>query len=181
MRRFDDFKASSKSGFSVVAAIVAVVVVCILAVVVSNVFSNQKIGEARLNRRVQGEQILVDSAVGLQNYDYDSLYAICVAKGAVGVEVIGTCNVLLGQAPTPSPTPSSTVTPTPSPSSAFLEIRRNWNGDTDTSGNVCIELSRCDTKASNRILEVKLTGYWKDSKSDGLLQSKTLLFRKTRW
>ncbi len=167
---------SDTRGLTLIDTIVGTLLIMLGALLMIYLYDSQFKVMARMDRRAQGDQVLVTTAGALQRMDFDELLLLCDSKSVLDVDepVAGECQ-----------DPPGTLNPALlSPSGAKrsdLEILRDWNGESGHGGMVCIELNMCRRRVGGRLLDVMLTGHWPDPVTNMGIIPKNIMIARTRW
>lgn len=159
----------SRSGISLVAVLVSMAILAFGAVVFSKATGYFRINAENTDRLVNVDQLLVDAAASLQGESFSSLISLCREKSALGQFATGNC--VSGGALNRNLPSGDQV----------LETLIDWEGDSNTSGQVCIELYNCNLSTGSLLLEIQLKAVWTQANAALGLSQKVASFRRSRW
>lgn len=162
-------------GFTLVGVLIALVIVTVCGLTLLQLFSSQRILLGSLDKKEKAVEIANSTIGNMNREDYNSLVALCMNKNVFDVAqpISGTCSNW--EKSNASPTGSSDLSVNP----YQLEVLRDWSGNNDAHGEVCLELSQCRPQADNHLLDITLNVFFRASNQR--ISSRTITFRRTRW
>ena len=169
------FPFLNRRGISLIGVLVAIVIVTMCGLTFIQLFSSHRVLLGALDKKERAVQIANSTMGKMSREEFDSLVVLCRNKNILNVAqpVIGTCTSqgILNA----SPSGSTNLSDNP----YQLEVLREWSGGNSSTGELCLELTQCQSLADNHLLDVSVSVFFRASAQR--TESRTLTFRRTRW
>ena len=159
-----------RQGSSITEALVSAGILSLAAASFAQGLENFNVQQARSDRSVALQELLVDSASTLLRQDFFSISEDCSRVASLASRCLNVAgDDLTGNlAPDPLSLPGT-------------ERRLTRMGEVSQSGDYCVEVLSCRDLGSNRLKEVKLRGYFRIQAGQVSVVQRDLAFRKGRW
>jgi hypothetical protein len=165
---------SEDSGFTLVNAMVGMAIGIFSLYALVEFISNMKGQDARVQKRIGGEALLLGAALDLQQVSTDALMNLCVSGKALAQKASPSC--------TDSDRKRLTGTTSVPGDTVAFGVRTDWNGVPNATGPFCLDLVTCRWRAGENLLELVISGVWETPGGGGSkkLAQREMVVRRVR-
>lgn len=167
------------NGFTLLGALVALIAVVAGLLLVAQLTGILNVGEKRLDNVVAAEQVLALTARMVLEETLDTTTANCNSPATPGNNVAPSGGTAVWNC-VGADHKLNFGTITASSTKKFLS-RLNEKAEADANGKFCIELTHCEKKAADHILDITITAFYPDPTEQGAAHQKIMKFRKSKW
>jgi len=163
------------SGVSLVTVAAALAIISAAAYLFIQMSGTMIFAGSRIDQSLKGQQILVGVASEIQRMDFGQILSDVCKNSTAGLPIAGNCVTADGKLK------SLADQTQPALGQPQVNVLLSENGKPSANGEMCVELNSCQLIAEDDMLEMKLTGYWKDPDPKKGLFSRVQLLRRVRW